>query len=185
MNKDEIRPIYLELQGYMSQAPSESTATLFDASIWEQYNQAIDELNEVTGKNYDRFKPNVRTDPMRDPRPAIRTSSYRQKLGGLIARLHGEYFQDESPPFGGTPSTVIQQTQSQEQSVQIQILLDIQSKIDEKLPEYEEGSEEKTFLEKVKSSLKSVRNVTDLVRLILQTAKDVGLSIDKVSELFS
>ena len=49
----------------------------------------------------------------------VRVLDYRQKLGGLIARLHAEYFYDEPAPFAGMPSTIIQQTQSQSIDIQM------------------------------------------------------------------
>ena len=114
MMKEQVRPIYSELQGYLSQAPARDKGLIFEASIWEQHNQTIDELNTVTGKNYDRYKVEVRSiDWNRTMRRVIDSQSYRIKLGGLVSRLHGEYFSDEPPPFSGMPSTVITQHQIQ------------------------------------------------------------------------
>jgi hypothetical protein len=75
----------------------------------------------------------------------IAVSTYRQKLGGLISWLHGKYFTDEPPPFSGMPSTVI--IQVQQQSVSVQMLLDIQTKIDEALTKAK-GEKEQGFLKK-------------------------------------
>jgi len=106
--------------------------------------------------------------------------TYRNKLGGLIARLHGEYFSDEPAPFSGMPNTVINQTQQQSQNFQVQMLLEMQSKIDEKIPELKEGTKEKSFLDKIKSSLPSIKNTTELVSLVLKTGKDFGLTVEQI-----
>lgn len=182
--KEKIRPIYSQLQGFLSQAPTiKELPFVTDPSFWTQYNQAIEELNQISGVNYDRFLIN----PKQTPRgiQKIEMTEYRSKLGGLISRLHAEYFSDELAPFSGMPSTVITQSQQQAQSVQIEILLEIQSEIDRKLPNYKDGTKEKTFLERLKASLNSVANITQLIGLILRIAKEVGLSINQIYSIFS
>ncbi|MBI2038913.1 MAG: hypothetical protein HYT22_01355 [Candidatus Niyogibacteria bacterium] len=177
---EKIAPIYSELQGYLAQAP-EKDKEIFVEAVWERYNQTVEELNNVSGKNYDGY----RVQPRRwanTTNPCVATLDYRTKLGGIIARLHREYFSDEAAPFSGMPNTVINQSQHQYQS--IQMLLEIQDKISEKFYQATEGSKEKTFLEKVKSSLSSVRNATELLSLIMKTAKDIGLSVDELIKLF-
>lgn len=118
-------------------------------------------------------------------RQVIDPQSYRIKLSGLISRLHGKYFSDEHPPFSSMPSMVITQHQVQNQAAYIQILLDIQSKIDDKLREYKEDSKEKTFLEKVKSSLSGVGNIIELLCLILKIGNEIGLTIGQILKIFS
>ena len=127
--KEKIRPIYSELQGYLSQAPKKDNV-FFEEAVWERYNTTIHELNDVSGKNYDSYLVNPRK---WGEDLAVEVLDYRTKLGGLIARLHGEFFADESAPFSGMPTTIISQSQRQNQSFQIQMLLEIQSKIDEKI----------------------------------------------------
>ncbi|TET13059.1 MAG: hypothetical protein E3J82_03555 [Candidatus Thorarchaeota archaeon] len=184
MKKEKIRPLYSEFQGYLSQAPVLGTTdyALDDQSIWTKYNQAVDSLIRILDEDYDRF----RLQPLADGcgLPFINLSVYRQKLGGLISYLHGEYFSDERPPFSGTPSTMITQSQQQSQAVQIQMLLEIQSRIDELIPNHQEGSKERTFLQKAKSSLTSVKNVPQLLILFFRIAKECGLSIDGVLKVF-
>ncbi len=184
--KEEVRPIYNELQGYLSQAPNKETQ-IADSSIGEQYNKTIEELNAITGRNYNRFKVDVQNTNIpgvwANRRQIVSTQSYRTNLSGLISRLYSEYFLDEKPPFSTVPNTIITQQQSQNQTTYIQILLDVQSKIDEKLREYKDGSKEKTFLEKIKSSLSGTNNILELIKLILKTAVEIGLTIEQVLKL--
>ncbi len=181
--KEKIRPVYLELRGYLSQIPEPAQVSdaMYDPAVWEQYNTTIVELNTISSKNYDRFKI---VPEQGHSSEFLRILTYRQKLGGLISRLHGDFFSDEPLPFGGMPTTVISQNQQQAQSQQIQMLLEIQSKIDEKIPILPESSKEKTFLRKVKESLTSVGNVTQLIALLLKTAKDLGLTVEQIYSLF-
>lgn len=94
--KDKVRPIYFEFQGYLSQAPELNISSIFENRVWEQHNLLITELQETTGKNYDRYRlhPEALVGRMRIP-----TQVYRTILGGLISRLHGEYFPDELSPI--------------------------------------------------------------------------------------
>jgi len=57
--KEDIRPIYSELQGYLSQAPNgkiELITYTKGKGLWEQVNETIDELSKITGNDYSRFK---------------------------------------------------------------------------------------------------------------------------------
>jgi hypothetical protein len=180
---EQIKPIYGELIGYLSQAPNpEKVSVTRQSQIWEQYHSTIDELNEISEKDYNRFKIDIVN---QSDSSYIDISVYRNKLSGLISRLHGEYFSNEPAPFSGMPTTVVSQIQEQSQSLQVQMLLEVQSKIDEKLSNLDKSKiKEKGFLEKVKISLSSVRSVAQLIWLLLSTAKDCGLSLDELKELF-
>ncbi len=183
--KNQIRPLYSEFQGYLSQAPtsSGSSRTIYDEDMWNQYNDALKLLSKVAEKDYDRF--------IISPKPSSRSSShlyvptdiYRQKIGGLISNLHGEYFSDEPSPFSGMPSTVI--TQTQQQSMTIQLVLDIQSKIDELLPNLDAGSKKQQFLEKFKSILSSVLNVNDLIGKCMKLAHEFDLNVQDILSMWS
>ncbi|MFZ2969719.1 MAG: hypothetical protein WA063_01075 [Minisyncoccia bacterium] len=187
MTKEKIRPIYSELQGYLSQAPEikDAYGHSSDLSLIEQYNETIEELNNISSKDYNRFKIKEKEIINRSASSLgggsfFRISTYRNKLGGLIARLYGEYFPDEPAPFSGMPNTIINQTQQQSQNFQVQMLLEMQSKIDEKIPEFKEGTKEKSFLDRIKSLLPSIKNTTELLALILKTGKDFSLTIEQI-----
>ena len=178
--KEDVRPIYAELQGCLSQAPpgkdKNGVSRAPSDVILEHFNHVIDELNNVSNEDNNRFK--LRTGGWTD------SLTYRTKLSGLISRLHGQYFSDEVAPFSGMPSTVITQTQQQSQSFQVELLLQVQSKIDEQLHKLEPGDKKRSFLEKVKGALKSVRNTAELIALILATGQEFGLTFEELKELF-
>lgn len=182
VDKQAIRPIYSELQGYLAQAPKEGAT--YEMRVWEDYNKTIEELNSLTGKNYNKFSltPTPSSHPQGSPH--LNYDVYRGKLGGIIARLHGEYFSDEPAPFASMPSTIITQSQNQTQSLHVQLLLEVNDLINEKLNKVGEGTKEKKFLEKIKGSLSAVKNVSQLISLIMTTAKAVGIPIDQLASLF-
>lgn len=179
--KDKIRPLYSELQGYLSQTPdySSNQTEIYEESTWSQFHSTIDELNQVSGKSYDKFK--VVSLNAHGGGAFVRIMEYRTKLGGIISRLHAEYFNDEPAPFSGMPSTIIQQNQNQSQN--IQVLLEIQSLIDKKLSDTTDVVE-KSFLQRIKDSLASVKSVNDLLGLILSTGSSVGLTLEQITRLF-
>ena len=192
--KEKVRPIYNELKSFFSQIPPGNGVTP-DLSIKKFLDEIIGKLNNITGKDYSRFKIEATNmNPNRWAGIGIVTISYpsvRIKVSSLLSCLHSEYFSDEAEPSFSTvpistaPSMIITQQQSQNQSAYIQIILEVQSKIDEKLREYNDGSKEKTFLEKIKSSLSGARSILELIRLILNTAAGIGLTIEQVMKLFS
>lgn len=175
-----IRPLYSELQGYLSQAPTIKATSdcIYDSATWEQVNVAIDELNTATQKDYSRFKINPESGD-----DFVRISTHRTKLGGLISRLHAEYFSSEPAPFSGMPNTVINQSLSQQQTTQIAFLLETQSFIDKKLSETTD-EEEKGFLTTVKSKLINIKNFVELIQLIIATAQTFGINLDKLTQIF-
>lgn len=64
------------------------------------------------------------------------------------------------------------------------MLLDIQSKIDLALKDLKEDSQKKRFLEKLKGSLSGIKNVTDLLSLVLKFAKNFGLNLSDLASIF-
>jgi len=180
--QEDIRPIYHELQGYLGEAPSYKLRIIDDAALWDQVNQAIDELSRISGEDYSRFKM-IPKDTGNFKRMHIEINTYRTSLSGLISRLHGKYFAREPAPFSSMPSTVFSQTQVQSQS-QKQMVLDLQSKIDEQLRNLEPGDKKHTFLEKVKGALASVKDYAGVLALYITTAQEFGLTLEELSELF-
>ncbi len=183
MDISEIRSLYAEFMGYFNQAPQQKeNPAIYNSQMWEQVNKSIKRLSEVSSKNYDDFLIRVDRD---ESLVYVETMVYRLKLGGLISKLHAEYFPTLPEPFSGKPSIVISQSQQQNQQVFIQILLDLQSKIDEKLPSLPEGSKQKTFFQKLKGSLSATTGIVDLLNKIFTFAKECGVPNEELMKLFS
>jgi len=179
MNQEEIRFLYSEFKGYLGQLPmpKDPHENMYDEGSWNQYNEAVNEVSRITGKSYSKFL-------IRPTEDYVNLTTFRQKLNALILRLHAEYFSNEPEPFSGGPGIVISQTQQQNQSVLLQIVLDIQGKIDEKLPSLKDGTKEKNFFQKLRSTLGGTQNVIGLISQILTLAREFGVPIESLSELF-
>jgi len=179
VDREKIRPAYAELQGILGQLPNKGYVE--NPAVWTRHNALIQELNDLTGRSYDGFRLASRESTMLGN--VVEYEEYRMKLAGLVGRLHAEYFSDEPPPFVNMPSTMITQTQSQ--SVQVEVLLEINTWISDKLNQAKEGSPERKFLERVRGAVSKVRSVGQFVSLLLTTAKEFGLSIDQLKDLLS
>jgi hypothetical protein len=179
---ERISAIYGEIIGYLSQTPMPSSPSdIFSTNAsWKRYNQAVQDLSTITGADYSRFQ--IQPEYL-DGEEIVYIENYRQSLNGLINTLHALYFENKPAPFGASPTTVISQAQFQVQSVQM--LLDIQSKIDMNLHSLHEDSPKKRFLEKLKSGLSDIKNVTEFMGLLLKLAKDFNLSMNDLTSIFT
>jgi len=76
--KEKVRPIYEELQGYLSQAPTiKDVSYLRDAPLWQQFNRCFDELTSLTKNDLSRFKLNPSAD---DDSQYFLNTEYRSKF---------------------------------------------------------------------------------------------------------
>lgn len=146
----------------------------------------IDRLSTVTGNDYSEFEVAVHRAGGNGMSvyQKIEMGVYAFKMSGLILKLYGQFFYEERNPLDGTPSTVINSSQSQSQKVDIQLLLDVGSKIENNLKSGKDQVE-KNFLQKMKDNLQTVSNYADLIKLATKTAADVGLALDKAFALIT
>ena len=189
-SQEDVKPVYAERKGYFDHAPAsdDSHQVSYTPELWDPVNQAIDELIEITGDStYARMKIVPEFTDIHKSGKMVWIASYRSKLGGVVARLHGEYFPDEAEPFSGGPDNVTIQSQIQDQKTDVSVImvLQIQEKIDELLLDPDTTPEEKTFLEKVKPGLSTAKNAVELVQFILNMAKSTGIDLGSLAQLFS
>lgn len=183
---DKIKPIYQGLQGILSQTPlPEKMSGFYEKSVWEHYNQTVDELNNVTGNDYNKFKVEPKYNEGGGGDGWVSMLEYRSKLNDLIMRLHAEYFSETQTPFSGSPGMIVSQSQQQGQTTQITMILEIQSLVDKKLLTAELNEKERTFLEKVKSALPTIKSVAELINIILTIAKSTGVGVDGLAKIFN
>lgn len=183
--KEKIRALYGELQGYLGQCPDPLKQDIFwesESEVWEQVNRTVDELSQIIKKDLKHYKMIPQHHSCGEA--CLPVNIFRCKLGGLISRLHGEYFSDDPAPFSGAPPTVFSQIQQQNQSFQVELVFEMVSKIDEQLNKLKPNDKRRGFLEKVKGTLKSVRTATELIALYVATAKEFGLTLEELTGLF-
>ena len=180
--KEKLRPVYQELNGLYSSSPTpDKQTTISDSPFWEYYHSIIDEIEEITCKKYNKYRMSV-THVDYTGGDFIHVITYHQKLSGLISRLYGEFFSTELNPLTNGPSTqtTINQIQSQSQN----LVIDLKQTIEEKLPNMKD-SNEKNFLTTLKDKLTGIKNVTQLIKTIISTARDFGIGLEQAVSLFS
>ena len=192
MNSDnnaiaQIKSIYIELQGYLLSSPEPKNnlpdgGFITDENMWEKFNSALSRLNKITENKYHDHKLDCKVTG--GSTLYINTNFYRSNLYGLIFRLYADYFPYDPPLVTRSESGqfVLNQNIHQEQSISINIF---KEQIEEKISMYKEGSNERSFLEKLKGYIGTTNNIADIVRTTIGLAKKFGLSFDDISNIFS
>lgn len=182
--KEEIRPIYSELKGYLSATPKENEVWDETAiNIANQLNGAIDELSQITDQKFDKFKIQAQNISWGNGfRSTLSVLDYRNRLSGLISRIQGEFFSEEQS-VSAQPSTVINTNQTQSQSQSMVMVLELQEKILSEISKHEEGSKERGFLERMKLALPTIKTVMDVLSNALAIGQQFGLSPDIIRKL--
>ncbi len=184
---EQVRPLYLSLKGLMAEAPNGSgISNIRGKHPAETANSIIDKIVLIDDDaELNQYKTEVHPDT--DGFKFVEIIQYRANLTGLIMYLFGKYFYEtETEPFGVGPNNVTYQslTQVQSQSIDVNILLQFQEFINDKLNEEDLESNEKSFLEAIKAKIANIKKVGDIISLILTTAQAYGVAIDKLVEIF-
>ncbi len=158
-----------------------------DKGTCDCYHKCLDELKEITGNSYDDFKLEYKyhSNSYSNSPFYVSSESFKMKLSGVISKIYGEYFYTESNPLDGSPTTLITNSQNQSQTLQLEIVLEISALIGKKIDTLEEGSKEKKFFEQIKSGLTTSKGVVGLIKDILLTGQNLGISIGEILKLFS
>ena len=185
-NTEEIKVLYEQLKASLSQLPLQNS-TRPDLNVirtqptWERHNAIVSRLMELTGDDYLEFKIEGKNSQLGY---FINLADLRQLQGELIAVIRTKYIPEEEAPFTGTPDTAININNSQSQTMHVQMLLDFGSLIEKKLTDLDpEQEKERTFLEKIKESLAQINDTNQLIQTILKTAREVGLTLAKLTTL--
>lgn len=111
----------------------------------------------------------------------IDTIPTKAKIDGLIGRIKGSYNFDQQATSTNGHTFIQQQSQSQEQHQTV--ILDLQERIITEIKNHEEGTKERSFLEKLKSSLPTLSNTLTIISTILSIADDTGISVNEVRKI--
>lgn len=182
--KNQVRPLLGRLEGYLKNPPLGISGDIYESTVWEQYNRSIQELNNVTGEDFDGFLLHPKLSLYGQHEQIVSSETFKFSLSGLIEELKAHYFNDELKSDNNT-GIHISQSQSQTQEMHIQILLDMQSLIDQKMQKFPNACKERTFLEQAKGTLSGVKDVSDLLTKTISIAKSVGISVAELYQIFS
>jgi hypothetical protein len=169
-----IKAYYEELKGMREAIP---VAGWFDDDgISEKYHQTLNKLSKVIS-NFEINEYKVQPRHLAQRGMIIDTNQYKTNINSIIGHLKGRFDFDNNQSASG-------HTFIQNQSVSIELVLNLQEKIINLEREYEEGTPEKTFLQKLKKSLSSIKDATDVVGTVLSEAQKAGVTLEKLTSMF-
>jgi hypothetical protein len=186
MDKEALRPYYMELQGFLSQIPLPKTTGEFldDSKLWNKFNGLVDSIIKITNKSeYERFK--IKATDSSSGFSYVDIIFFRTQLSSLISFLHGEYYSTERPPFSGPDPSSFNMNVTQSQTVSVQVMLfEFRDRIDEILPKVTDDKE-KGFLNKLKSAIAPAKDYAQFLNIVLSLANQFGISTEALSKMFS
>jgi hypothetical protein len=167
--------------------------------FWNKYNSKVKKLRELTEVDLSDYFLDVKYKPNHTRRGLvdltysgnyIETSVFNLQLNSLLAWLENSYISKKhvkkmkEQPANNTNSFTFNQHLSQSQNVSMQVSIrDFESIIDKNRKKYSEESKETKFLDKVKSGLKTVKDIKGIVLLVSEVAKSVGLSLEDIRRI--
>jgi hypothetical protein len=177
---DEVRGIYgelMELQQTLEMLIS-SKYNYIDSTVLNSYKNLLkrvqSEVPTVDTKEYyiDSHHSQTRKEEYASIDQAIiKISSLKGRIGGVFG------IKDKS----SEPNVSINNTQSQSQSMFLAV--EWSALVTKQLDNYEVGTKESKFLNKVKEYLPFIKDGFDLIKKILEFASTVGLSVPEISRV--
>ena len=179
--KKEILSVYEELIGVLSSIENLNGSWFDDYGFSDHANMVIKRAGSICKEitNIDEYLIYPQFENGRRGNIVLLTPA-RTKLKSLIGRLKGAYDIDMSPKNEG--NTFIQ-TQSQNQTQSLTVLLELQEKIISEIPKYGKDTKERGFLEKLKSMLPTVKVLTDILSLALKIGAEFDLDPTTIHKL--
>lgn len=200
LDTNQIQCIYDELSSMKDSLTHYANKEwITEEKFWIKYNSKVKKLGELTEadlKEYSldvQYKPNHTGGGLIDLTYSgnyVETSVFNLQLNSLLAWLESNHISKrhakkmKEQPTSNANSFTFNQHLNQSQNVSIQISIrDFESVIDENRKKYSEESKEVKFLDKVKSGLKTVKDIKDIVLLVSEVAKSVGLSLEDIRRI--
>lgn len=177
-NTKEIKGVYEELKGVLSSI--ENKDSWFDDNSFSNHaNRVISRVGTLCPEINDIDSYKIQPEYIQQRGNIIQPIPAKAKLKSLIGRIRGSYEMEDSAV--NTGHTFIQ---TQQQQMNIELLLDVRGQIDKHIQEYSKEQPERKFLEEVKSKLSTVKSAIDVLRLIISAAKEFGISLATLLKIF-
>ena len=178
-DRKEIMGVYEELKG-IRVAIEDRTSWFDDNGFAAQANLIIDRVSLVCPEIGDIDSYRIQTEYANGRGEIVKPIPAKAKLNSIIGRLKGAY--ELEVPAKNDGNTFIQ-SQSQNQSQSLSVILELQEKIISEIPKHAEGTKERNFLEKLKSTLPTIKGITDILSLTLKIGVDLGLDATTIHKL--
>lgn len=169
IQRQRIKGVYGEIAGILKGIPKDKDSFVVYRQVGDQFNSAIDELNDVSGTNYSRFKM-LQTDLFNDL--AYQGPVARGKIGGLVSRLEEEH--DFGARRATSQSSPVVVTVNNNNQITISVT-PIQQIIDN--TDDEALKQELDELKEVLSTSKDPQQASSLLNKIQQKSWDVFMKV--------
>jgi len=175
----QINALYEELRGLVFGLGDVGMGQNIVGGPASQYKQIIKKLSEITGEDFSRFLPKMDDYDSNDP--ITGALDLKTSVNSLIASLRANYLNDRPAHYEQSASASTEVNVN----VTVSVVVDILNILNEKEKEFEEGTKERTFIEKLKSGLKGVKDTASILSTIAQTANQVGLTTAELMKILS
>lgn len=105
----------------------------------------------------------------------------RTQITTIIGRMRGLYNLEDGTKESNLVTVMQSQTQAQNQTMSV--VLSLQEQILKNIDNYESGTKERTFLEKLKKQLPTFADVMSIMSAVLTIGQESGLDIETVKDL--
>ena len=180
-----IKILYGQLEGLWIGLEGKSKNTT--GGPLDQLKVVIEELNHTADEDYDSFLPHC-WQTKESKSETCDTADLRAQISSLLGNLRVSFLPGQLPHFvKEAPASQLSVTQNVSQDVQVTqtIILDVANTLVRKENSYKTGTKEHKFITLMQDGLKAVKDTSSLLMLIFNTAHSVGLTLDKVREIFS
>ena len=177
-----IRVIYSRLESSWHGLEGMSGNTV--EGMLTQYQEVLEELEELTGGDFDGFMPHTWSNE--ENHLTCHTQDLRAQISSLMGELRPVYFSEQVPFFIKDTQAIalsVNQYVNQEVNVTHSLVVDIALKLEKLESSYVKNTPERKFASKLKDGLKNVKDIASLIGLIVTTAQSVGLQMDKLIEI--
>jgi hypothetical protein len=180
----QVTVMYEQLQGLYHGIDTSDTSTKNNGPV-VQYRSTLQKLGELLNEDLSHFQPDVTPS---GTALYYKAADLKAQVSGLLGWLRASYLPDIDKPHyaqASSPATNISQTVNQEVNVMQIVTLDVSEMLTAKQADFDEGTPERTFIERIKNGLRGVKDTAALLALIMQTAHQCGLTTDQLRSIFS
>lgn len=181
-NLREIKAVYQELKGVLDSLKDITSGStwFYDNGFSEHVNSIINRINQLCPEVDNATSYKIIAEYNDGTSCTVNVIPTRTKITSLIGRLNGLYSIEEPSKEIG-PTFIQNQNQSQHQTMSL--VLNIQERILSQIQNYDEGTPERSFLEKLKSKLPGVSDVLSIISSILTIGNETGVNIETIKKL--
>ncbi len=205
IDESHLRKTYNGLNSINLSMPLYGTATTINDGSWNHFNQLIDEAAKYTDDKQFLTYRIESSSVGNSGRHFVRINEYAPKVHAAARYFYDQYHElyfdeDTQPPAldrnntTSPSSQVINNNQSQEnrQSQLTEINFEFKQTfqyVTEQLirseDNYEEGTSEKSFINKLKGAIATARSTADIIKLIVLLAAETGIAAESLKNIFS